>query len=195
VGGLSFEATPLSGLLLVRGAAARDERGSLERVFDADAFSAWRADLRWAQANVSRTHRAGTIRGMHFQHPPAAEAKLIGCLRGRVFDVAVDLRAGSPTFLRWHGVVLEQDVPTQILIPEGFAHGFQALTDDVQLLYFHTASWSPAHEGRVRYDDPALAIAWPLPVTHVSERDRDAAALPADYAGVALAPDAQERPA
>ena len=184
MGGLSFEPTPLPGLQLVRGAVVGDERGRFERVYDAEAFAAWRPQLRWAQVNVSRTQRAGTVRGMHFQHPPAAEAKLIGCLRGRVFDVAVDLRAGSPTFLQWHGVELDADDPVQVLIPEGFAHGFQALTDDVQLLYFHTAPWSAPHEGRVRHDDPAVGIAWPLPVAQLSDRDRDAALLPGDFAGV-----------
>jgi dTDP-4-dehydrorhamnose 3,5-epimerase len=184
MGGLNFADTPLPGLRLVRGPVVGDERGRFERVFDADSFAALRPDLRWAQVNVSRTARAGTVRGMHFQLPPAAEAKLIGCLRGRVFDVAVDLRAGSPTFLRWHGVVLDEAEPVRIFIPEGFAHGFQALTDDVQLLYFHTVPWSPAHEGRVRFDDPAVSIAWPLPVAQVSEKDRDAALLPAGYAGV-----------
>jgi dTDP-4-dehydrorhamnose 3,5-epimerase len=184
MGGLTFEATPLPGLQLVRGPVVGDARGRFERVFDADAFAALRPDLRWAQVNLSRTFRAGTVRGMHFQHPPAAEAKLVGCVRGRVFDVAVDLRAGSPTFLRWHGVVLDEAEPVRIFIPEGFAHGFQALTDDVQLLYFHTAAWSPAHEDRVRFDEPRVGIAWPLPVAQLSDKDRDAAPLSSAFDGV-----------
>ena len=121
---------------------------------------------------------------MHFQYPPAAEAKLIRCLRGRVFDVAVDLRAGSPTFLHWHGVELNEDGPMQFFIPEGFAHGFQALTDDVQLLYLHTAAWNRQYEGALRHDDSVLSIAWPLPVTQVSEKDRNTPRLDDKFAGV-----------
>jgi dTDP-4-dehydrorhamnose 3,5-epimerase len=123
---------------------------------------------------------------MHFQHPPAAEAKLIRCLRGGVFDVAVDLRAHSPTFLHWHGVELSEDGSRQFFIPEGFAHGFQALTDDVQLLYLHTAAWSREHEAVVRHDDPALSIAWPLPITRVSQKDRNAPLLDGAFDGIYL---------
>lgn len=195
MGRLTFEATPLLGLQLVRGEPVADERGRFERVYDAEAFASWRPGLCWSQVNVSRTQCAGTVRGMHFQSPPAAEAKLVCCLRGRVFDVAVDLRAGSPTFLHWHGVTLDADTPLNVLIPEGFAHGFQSLTDDAQLLYFHTAPWSPKHEGRLRHDDPALAISWPMPVSQVSDRDRAAPPLTADFPGLVLPMDepVQER--
>jgi dTDP-4-dehydrorhamnose 3,5-epimerase len=108
---------------------------------------------------------------MHFQHSPNAEAKLIRCLRGRVFDVAVDLRCKSPTFLHWHGIELSEDGQKQVFIPEGFAHGFQSLTDHVQLLYLHTAEWSRPHEGGLRYSDPRVGIAWPLTITHISAKD------------------------
>jgi dTDP-4-dehydrorhamnose 3,5-epimerase len=121
---------------------------------------------------------------MHYQRVPAAEAKLIRCVRGHVYDVAVDLRAGSPTFLRWHATELRADEPREVFIPEGFAHGFQALSDDAQLLYFHTAPWTPACEGGVRHDDPRLAIAWPLPVSAVSDRDGAHPLLDDDYAGM-----------
>ena len=106
------------------------------------------------------------------ESPPQAEAKLIRCVHGSVFDVAVDLRANSPTFLHWHGVKLDADDTTQFFIPEGFAHGFQALSDDAQLLYLHTAAWNRTREGGLRHDDPAIGILWPLPVIQVSDKDR-----------------------
>ncbi len=181
---MKFHATPLAGLMLVETEPVRDERGRFIRLHCENEFAPLRQSLHWSQINLSQTKLAGTIRGMHFQHPPAAEAKLIRCLRGSVFDVAVDLRAGSPTFLRWHAVKLSQDRPQQVFIPEGFAHGFQALTDDVELLYLHTAPWNREHEGRLRYNDPMLAIDWPLAVTMVSDKDRDAPLLDRHFAGV-----------
>lgn len=169
---MRFHDTPLAGLKLVDTEPHEDARGSLVRLFCETEFVALRPALHWTQINLSRTYLKGTVRGMHFQHPPAAEAKLIRCVRGRVFDVAVDLRAGSPTFLRWHGVELSEQGQLQYFIPEGFAHGFQALTNDTQLLYLHTAAWSRELEDGVRHDDPALSIAWPLPITQASEKDR-----------------------
>jgi dTDP-4-dehydrorhamnose 3,5-epimerase len=183
---MNFRSTPLTGLTLVETTPAQDERGFFVRLFCERECAVLRPGLRWSQVNLSQTQKVGAIRGMHFQYPPEADAKLIRCLRGRVFDVAVDLRAGSPTFLRWHGVQLDEGEPTQIFIPEGFAHGFQALTDNVQLLYLHTAPWSRQQEGRLRYDDPALAIDWPLPATQVSEKDRSAPVLDRGFAGVRL---------
>jgi len=164
--------TSLEGHYQVRNVSTADARGRFSRLFCEQDFAAIRPGLHFTQVNLSETNQRGTVRGMHYQHAPAAEAKLIRCLRGRVFDVAVDLRHGSPTFLHWHGVELAADDDCAVFIPEGFAHGFQALTDDTQLLYLHTASWTPACEAGVRFDDPRLAIAWPLPVTLVSDKDR-----------------------
>lgn len=169
---MKFLTTPLAGLTLIETTHVEDERGQFSRVFCEAECAALRPGLHWTQINVSRTCHRGTVRGMHFQYPPAAEAKLIRCLRGRVFDVAVDLRADSPTFLRWHGVELDEDGQTQFFIPEGFAHGFQALSDDAQLLYLHSAAWNREKEGGLHHDDPAIAIAWPLPVTRVSSKDQ-----------------------
>jgi len=169
---MKFHDTPLAGLKLVETESHEDARGSFVRLFCETEFAELRAGLHWTQINLSRTCLKGTVRGMHFQHAPAAEAKLIRCVRGRVFDVAVDLRAGSPTFLRWHGIELSEKVGLQYFIPEGFAHGFQALADDTLLLYLHTAAWSREREDGVRHDDPALSIAWPLPITHASGKDR-----------------------
>ena len=163
---------PLAGMWTVQTRPSGDERGSFRRLFCSEAFAAIRPDLRFVQVNLSITAQRGTVRGLHFQTAAHAEAKLIRCLRGRVFDVAVDLRAGSPTFGQWHAVELSEDNELEVFIPEGCAHGFQALTDDAQLLYQHTAAYAPQAEGGIAFDDPDLAIAWPLPATLVSERDR-----------------------
>jgi dTDP-4-dehydrorhamnose 3,5-epimerase len=184
MGRMKFHRTPLEGLLLIETTPVQDERGQFVRVFCEEECTALRPDLRWAQINLSRTLRKGTVRGMHYQRPPAAEAKLIRCLRGRVFDVAVDLRAGSATFLQWHGVELSEDGPMQFFIPEGFAHGFQALTDDAQLLYLHTRAWDRELESALRHDDPTLAIAWPQPITQISDKDRRAPLVAGSFAGV-----------
>ena len=169
---MKLHATPIAGLWEVQTEPRGDERGQLTRLFCPELFADIRPDLRFVQTNLSYTAQRGTVRGMHFQRAPALEAKLIRCLRGRVFDVAVDLRADSPTFGHWHAVELSQENQRQLFIPEGCAHGFQTLSDDVELLYQHTAAYRPDCEGGVRHDDPALAITWPLTVSVLSERDR-----------------------
>lgn len=181
---LRFEPTPLSGLAVVYGQPRVDERGRFVRVFCAQEFAALRAGLRIVQVNLSRTTRRGTVRGMHFQRGPGADAKLVRCVRGAVYDVAVDLRPGSPTFLRWVAVELSAEAENAVFIPEGFAHGFQALSDGTELLYLHTAAYAPDCEGGVRYDDQRLAIEWPLPVAAVSARDRSFPLIDGAFAGV-----------
>lgn len=176
--------TPLPGVHVIDTEPVGDARGRFERLFCVQEWSPIRANLRFVQVNLSTTAQRGAIRGLHYQRPPAAEAKLIRCVRGHVFDVAVDLRAGSPTFLRWHAVELRAEDPREVFIPEGFAHGFQALSDDVQLLYFHTAPWTPACEAGLRYDDPRLAIDWPLVPCQISVRDRTHPLLNDDYTGL-----------
>lgn len=186
MGGMKLHATPLPGLVVVETMPVSDDRGSFTRVF-CDAELAELHPFRTIpQVNLSVTHQRGTVRGMHYQRPPAMEAKLIRCLRGRVFDVAVDLRAGSDTFLHWHAVELDADKPVQVFIPEGFAHGFQALTDNVQLLYLHTAPWSREHESGLRPDDPSLAIEWPLAVRRISDKDRAASLIEHGFAGLQI---------
>lgn len=181
---MKFEATPIAGLWQVETAPHRDERGSLTRLFCADAFERVRPGLRFVQVNHSVTRKRGTIRGLHFQRAPAAEWKLIRCLRGRVFDVAVDLRAGSATFGRWHAVELSADRQCEILIPPGCAHGFQTLADECELLYQHSEAYLPGCEDGVRHDDPCLAIAWPEPEAGMSPRDRSFRAMSSDFEGV-----------
>lgn len=178
--------TPLEGLFEIATSSQEDTRGKFSRLFCEDVFSAVRPGLHFTQINLSETKIKGSIRGMHFQTPPAAEAKLIRCLRGRVFDVAVDVRTASPTFLQWHAVELDDKNNRMVFIPEGFAHGFQTLSDDVQLLYMHTADWSKPHENGLRHDDPRLAITWPLPVAMISEKDSCHKLITPDFSGVHL---------
>lgn len=178
--------TPLAGLYLIETTPIRDLRGQFTRVYCENEFSEFQVSAHWVQINVSQTVHKGTIRGLHFQYPPATEAKLIRCLRGRIFDVAVDLRADSPTFLSWHGVELSEDSQTEYFIPEGFAHGFQTLTDDVQMIYMHTKPWDRKYEGGIRFDDPALAITWPLSIQHISDKDRNLPLLDNQFTGIRL---------
>ena len=136
--------TKLPGLELIQRRPIEDGRGFLERLFCADELGPLLAGKAIVQINRTSTSRRGTVRGLHFQYPPYAETKLISCLQGEVFDVAVDLRRGSPTFLSWHGEILSAANHRTLLIPEGFAHGFQTATDDCELLYLHTAPYRPA---------------------------------------------------
>ena len=183
---MNLHSTPLSGLYEIRHTPIGDARGRFTRLFCEQELLSLRHNLHFTQINLSETRGRGTVRGLHYQIPPATEAKMIRCLRGRVFDVAVDLRAGSPTFLQWHAVELAEDNDRAIFIPEGFAHGFQALTDEAHLLYMHTAPWTPVCEAGLRHDDPCLAIAWPQPVTALSDRDRSYALIDDTFAGVLL---------
>jgi dTDP-4-dehydrorhamnose 3,5-epimerase len=176
--------TPLAGLKLIERKLIGDARGFLARMFCAEDLSmaGWHAGI--AQINHTLTEARGTVRGMHFQRSPHMEMKLVSCLRGVVWDVAVDLRAGSPTFLNWHAVELSATNHCALLIPEGFAHGFQTLTDDCELLYMHSAAYVPDAEGGVQAQDPALAISWPLPITEISTRDAQHALLTQEFTGL-----------
>ena len=183
---MKLHPTPLAGLIEIEQSAVIDARGRFTRLFCEQAFAPIRPHLHFTQINWSHTQGRGSLRGLHYQKPPAAEAKLIRCLRGRVYDVAVDVRADSPTFLRWHAVELAEDNNRAFFLPEGFAHGFQALTDEVQLLYMHTAPWAPDCEAGLRHDDPLLAIAWPLSVAEVSARDQRHPLIAPGFAGIRL---------
>lgn len=177
---------PLSDLKLVTRQRVGDNRGFLSRLFCAEelASAGWNKPV--CQINHTYTAKRGTVRGMHYQRPPSTETKLVTCLRGEVWDVAVDLRAGSPTFLRWHAERLSADNGHALLIPEGFAHGFQALTDDVELLYCHSAAYAAAAEAGLNPQDTALAICWPLPIAELSPKDSQHPLLTNQFAGVVL---------
>lgn len=177
-------ATPIEGLFVVERQRIGDSRGFLSRLFCAEELAEVGFTLPVAQINHTLTETAGTLRGLHFQHPPAAEDKLVSCIRGAVFDVAVDLRTASPTFLHWHSVELSADNNRALMIPQGCAHGFQALVDGCELLYLHSRRYSPAAEGGLNPLDPRLAIAWPLPVTIISPRDARHPLVEANFTGI-----------
>lgn len=181
-----FTAIPvdLPGPVLLERRAFSDERGYLTRLFDAGDLEAFGWDGPLMQVNETGTRFAGTVRGLHFQHPPHAEIKLVTCTAGRILDIAVDLRRGSPTFLRHVAVELSAENRRSFLIPRGFAHGFQALTDDVHLVYCHSAPHRAEAEGGLQPEDPALGIAWPLPVIGLSPRDRAHPLVTSDFTGV-----------
>jgi dTDP-4-dehydrorhamnose 3,5-epimerase len=179
-----FEQTPLSGAWLVTPELTLDARGAFGRLFCAERFAARGLEPRLEQVSLSFNHRAGVLRGLHLQRPPHAEAKLVRVTAGAIFDVIVDLRAGSPTYGRWFGARLDADARRQLYIPAGFAHGFQTLTDGAEVLYLISTGYAPQTQDGVRWNDPALAVAWPDPAgAVVSDRDR---ALPplADFVPV-----------
>jgi dTDP-4-dehydrorhamnose 3,5-epimerase len=182
---LLVEDTPIAGLRRVRRLPLGDARGFLVRLFCADELR----DVGWtgpvAQVNHTRTAQRGSVRGLHYQRPPHAETKLVHCLRGEVFDVAVDLRRGSPTFLRWHGERLSADNGVALLIPEGFAHGLQTLSDDVDMLYCHSTRYAADFEGGLHPREPRLAIDWPLPIAGLSPRDDAQPFVGAAFDGIA----------
>lgn len=178
--------TPIAGLKRIERQRLEDERGFLSRLYCAAELAEAGFDRPVAQINQTLTRVPRTVRGMHFQYPPHAEDKFVSCLRGEVWDVAVDLRKGSPTFLHWHGERLSRENGVSLFIPRGFAHGFQTLTTDCELLYLHTAAYSREAEGALHALDPRLGIEWPLPVGEMSERDRNHPFIDDVFAGIEL---------
>lgn len=178
--------TPLQGLVVMQREPIKDSRGFFARLFCGDECRQIGLVKPIKQINHSFTHERGAVRGLHFQYPPHAEAKIVSCLRGEVFDVAVDLRADSPTFLRWHGEMLSAENARSLCIPEGFAHGFQTMTGDCELLYLHTEAYAPQAEGGLHPRDPRVGVEWPLPITELSHRDEHHPLLGSDFTGIAL---------
>jgi dTDP-4-dehydrorhamnose 3,5-epimerase len=177
---------PLAGLKRVERQRLGDRRGFLARLFCAEdlAPAGWIKPI--AQINHTYTAKQGTVRGMHFQHPPHTEMKLVSCTRGEVWDVAVDLRPGSPTFLRWHAEQLSAENGCALLIPEGFAHGFQALTNDAELLYCHSKAYAAYAEAGLNPTDPRLDITWPLAIAELSARDAGHTLIGDDFEGIRI---------
>lgn len=176
--------TPIQGLKCLQRKPIGDSRGYLERLFCEGELCAIIPGKAITQINRTLTARRGAVRGMHFQRPPHAEIKFVSCLRGEVFDVAVDLRHNSPTFLHWHAEILNANNHKTLVIPEGFAHGFQTLTEMCEMLYFHTAAYQPTAEAALNAVDPSLAIVWPLEITEMSDRDRGHPMLAAEFHGI-----------
>ena len=181
---LAITTLALAGLKSIERKPIGDQRGSLTRLFCANELAEAGWSLPIAQINHTHTSHKGAIRGLHFQRPPYAEMKLVTCIRGRVWDVAVDLRTGSKTFLHWYAKELSAENNQALLIPQGFAHGFQALTDDVELIYFHTMFYHPAAESGLNAFDPVLAVEWPLSVTSLSARDESFSLIDSNFVGV-----------
>ena len=177
---------PLAGLKYIERQTMGDQRGFLSRIFCTDELKecGWHNPI--AQINHTFTAKKGTVRGLHYQRPPHAEMKLVSCIKGEVWDVAVDLRVDSPTFLHWHAEYLSAHNGGAMLIPEGFAHGFQSITDDVELLYCHSAPYESSAEAGINVLDPHLAIDWPLPISECSTRDQDFSLLNKNDFGVTI---------
>ena len=168
-----FTPLPLAGAFRIDLDRREDARGFFARLFCAKEFANYGLTTTWVQCNTSLSRTEGTLRGLHFQRPPMAEVKMVRCLKGAIFDVMVDLRASSPSFGHWTALELTAENRSMAYIPEGFAHGFQTLSPETELLYFHSQVYSPAHEGGLRHDDPRLGIQWPRPVADLSPRDAE----------------------
>lgn len=181
---MKIKQTPLQDASIIEPEPFEDNRGLFTRVFCQQELQRILHNKNIVQINHSITKQKSAIRGMHFQYPPKAEIKMVKCLRGSVFDVIIDLRKGSPTFLKWHGETLSSKNMKMLYIPEGFAHGFQTLEENSELLYLHTEFYSPEHEGGVRYNDIAINISWPLDVKDISEKDRNYPLLSQDFEGI-----------
>lgn len=167
-----FRETRLPGAYLVEIEPRGDDRGLFARTWCRREFADHRLETEFVQSSISVTTLRGTIRGLHYQRPPHGEVKLVSCVRGAIYDVIVDLRPGSPTFRQWLRVEMTGGSHQMLYIPREFAHGFQTLEDDTEVSYMVSAFYAPDAATGVRYDDPALGIDWPMPVTEISERDR-----------------------
>ena len=176
--------TALAGVFLAETTTASDHRGALSRLFCERELAPVLGDRHIVQINQTLTRSVGTVRGMHWQYSPNAEMKFVRCLKGRVWDVAVDLRTGSSTFLNWHAEELSAANARMMVLPEGFAHGFQVLESDSELLYLHTAAYARESEGGLSCSDERLGIRWPLPVRDLSVRDAQHPTLGSDFCGV-----------
>lgn len=170
---MNFVETGFKDLYLVEIQPLHDDRGFFSRTYCKNEFNQINFSGEFVQINLSSNTKKGTLRGMHYQLPPHEERKLIRCNAGKVFDVVVDMRRGSNTYLKWYSCELSKENMKMILIPSGFAHGFITLEDNTELIYHHTEFYNPSSEGGLRYNDKLLNIDWPLEITSISEKDRN----------------------
>ena len=185
-GRMKFVEAPLAGAYVIELEPFRDERGLFARTFCQKEFTEIGFHKQIVQINHSVTMQKGAIRGMHYQCPPACETKIIRCVQGKVFDVMVDIRAGSPTWMQWYGIELSKDNLRMVYIPAGFAHGFQTLTNNAELIYHHSEFYSPEYELGLRFDDPAIAIKWPLPLGPISTKDLSYLLIDNNFKGIEI---------
>jgi dTDP-4-dehydrorhamnose 3,5-epimerase len=183
---MKFNSLSLSGAYIIEPEPFKDTRGKFSRLFCRKELEQITHQKEIVQINHSLTVQKGAIRGLHFQKPPKAEIRFVKCVRGSVFDVMIDLRHDSPTIFQWHGEVLSAENMKMSYIPEGFAHGFQTLEKNCELLYFHTALYSPENEGGVQFSDPKIRIKWPLKVNLISEKDKNLPLLTEDFEGIKI---------
>jgi len=179
-----FTPNVLKGSYLIEIQPYKDERGWFGRFYCKDEFRQIGHNKEWVQMNHSVTYQKGAVRGMHFQIAPYREVKMVRCIAGSVYDVIIDLRKDSATFLKWFGAELSAGNKRMMYIPEGFAHGFQCLSIDCELIYFHTEYYKPGFEGGIRYDEPAVKVEWPLDVTTIPERDQLHPILDENFKGI-----------
>ncbi len=179
-----FTETKLKGSYIIELSPFSDSRGWFARTWCSKEFQQIGHDKEWVQLNHSATFKKGTLRGMHYQIKPFNEIKMVRCIAGKVYDVIVDLREGSATFLQWFGVELSAGNKKMLYIPEGFAHGFQTLEDNSELIYHHSEFYNSAAEAGIKYDEPLIKIKWPLPVTEISERDKNHSYLDEHFKGI-----------
>jgi len=182
----NFVDLSLPGLKLIKRNIIDDERGFLSRLFCAAELSSIGLNESIAQITHTYTRKRGTVRGMHYQEEPHCDLKIVSCIRGSIWDVVVDLRSNSPTFLKFHAQLLSEKNCYAMLIPKGFAHGFQTKVDNCELLYFHTTAHNPMAERGLRYDDPLLEINWPDPITTISQRDKSYEMMSPNFQGMRL---------
>jgi dTDP-4-dehydrorhamnose 3,5-epimerase len=179
-----FTETILKGSYEISLTPHGDSRGWFARTYCKKEFEQIGHQKEWVQLNHSFSSQKGTVRGMHFQYAPFTEIKMLRCIAGSVYDVIVDLRKDSPTFLKWFGTELSAENKKMLYIPAGFAHGFQTLTDDVELIYHHTEFYTPSAEAGIRYNDSAINIEWPLAVSEISERDTNHPLIDSTFKGL-----------
>ena len=181
---MKFKQTKLADCYVIELDRFSDSRGWFSRTFCSEEFKSIGLEDAWKQHNHSFTVKKGTIRGLHYQKMPATEIKLIRCIAGKVYDVALDLRSESSTYLKWHAEELSAENQKMIFIPKGFAHGFQTLTDNAELLYCHSETYQPEYEMGLNYSDQKLQIQWPLSITEISDRDKNHPFINVDFEGV-----------
>lgn len=167
-----FTEGPLPGTYIIDPDRKADERGYFARIFCQREFAHHDLTQDLVQANLSHNHKRGTLRGMHYQSAPHQEVKVVRCISGALYDAIVDVRPDSPTYGQWMGVELSAENGRSLYVPEGFAHGYITLSDDTVAMYFVSAFYTPGAEGGIHYDDPAIGIEWPIPVSQISEKDQ-----------------------